>query len=144
MADSDNSKKPLPYLWGQALAFFDAATPDGLSPFAMNNAVERPLTSLPSLTVKARSKDQGLQKRLAEHMAGLGGLPKQLSLEEQGQVYLGYYSLRSSLPPSPSRNGARKKIDWEDVDWGKTDAEIAAILNVSRTAVMNQRKKREA
>lgn len=144
MADSDDSKKPLPYLWGQALAFFDAATPDGLSPFAMNNAVERPLTSLPSLTVKARSKDQSLQKRLAEHMAGLGGLPKQLSLEEQGQVYLGYYSLRSSLPPSPSRNGARKKIDWEDVDWGKTDAEIAAILNVSRTAVMNQRKKREA
>ena len=67
-------QKPLPYRWGQALAVFDAVTPDGLSPFAMNNAVERPLTSLPSLTVKARSKDQGLQKRLAEHMAGLGCL----------------------------------------------------------------------
>lgn len=142
MTDSDDSKKPLPYLWGQALAFFDAATPDGLSPFAMNNAVERPLTSLPSLTVKARSKDQNLQKRLAEHMAGIGNLPKQFSLEEQGQVYLGYYNLRSSLPPSPSRNGARKKIDWEDVDWSKTDAEIAAILDVSKTAVGQQRRKK--
>ena len=134
--------KPLPYRWGRALAVFDAIIPGGLSPMAMTSAVERPLLSLANLGVKAAaSHDHKLKELLVECMGEVDDLPKQMPLERQGEVYLGYYSLRGSLPPSPPLDG-KVRPDWESVDWSKTDAEIASILVVSRSAVAQQRRKR--
>lgn len=140
---ASDSARTRAYHWGQALAVFDAATPGGISPITMDNATLRPLLSLRDLVLKANTKNQELQDAIGNYMAKIDDLPDRFSLEEQGQVWLGYYHLKNTLPHTPARNEKpRKKIEWDMVDWGKTDSEIAEILAVSRSAVGQQRKKR--
>lgn len=109
MANDGEIKMPddvsVAYKWGQALALFDAATPGGLSAETMTNAVERPLLHLADLArkIKAENMDADLDEKLTRHLGEIPDLPEQYKIEDQGQVYLGYYSLRSSLPPSPER-----------------------------------------
>lgn len=93
------------YKWGQALALFDAATPGGLSAETMTGAVERPLLHLAGLVQKIKTGKVApeIDEKLTEQLGEIPDLPEQYKIEEQGQVYLGYYNLRHTLPPSPVR-----------------------------------------
>lgn len=134
----------IPYLWGQALAIFKSETPGGLSPGGLTNAVERPLLNLRTLVLQAKPQAR-LEEMLAERLAKIGDLPERFSLAEQGQVYLGYYSLVGELPPSPPTTSKRRNtsLDWETIDWSLPDAEISKRMGVTQAAVSKQRRKRE-
>lgn len=97
------SDTPIAYKWGEVLAILDAATPGGISPKGTNDAAERPLTTFPQLHARATAMTPELEKLLQERVAQIDDLPMQLSMEEQGSVYLGYYHLRSRLPYPQAR-----------------------------------------
>lgn len=133
----------IPYLWGQALAIFKAETPGGLSAGALTNAVERPLFCLPKLVRQAKPQPE-LEEMLAKLLGKIEDLPERFSLADQGQVYLGYYSLIGDLPPSPSTTSKRRNtsLDWETIDWSLADSEISKRMGVTQAAVSKQRRKR--
>lgn len=141
--ETTESAECIPYLWGQILALFRAKTPGGLSAGALTNAVERPLMCLSKLVQQAKPQ-QKLEEMLAERLAKIEDLPERFSLAEQGQVYLGYYSMVGDLPPSPPTTSKRRNtsLDWETIDWSLTDSEISKRMGVTQAAVSKQRRKR--
>lgn len=136
--------QPLLYRWGQAVALFESAIPGGLTTFARNNAAAAPVQALPLMAHKLVGGNLDVVEVLERWLESFGcKLPEQTSREEQGQVLLGYYSLRNKLPESP-KQGSRtaRREAWEEVDWTCPDARIAEDMKVSREAVRKQRKKR--
>lgn len=139
----------IPYRWGQVLALLDAATPRGIRPARMHNAMTAPAVHFAPLLNAATLLTPELEAQLSEVLDDVQGWPAMLSTVEQGDAQLGYYHTRVKIavPEHTQQRGRPLKkhaANWSDVDWSKSDSEIADDAGCTRQAVYYARRRARA
>ena len=155
--DTNNPRytpKSAPKIWGHIYRILDYITVGGLRPNEINGAAETPLRCFAPLHARViRTMPSWAEERLTKLMGMLdtpGDAEERLSVEDQGKFFLGYYHewarIEEKTPAKKNTAGRPPKgsanaVDWSDVDWTRTNAEISRDKGVAPQVVASQRKR---
>jgi hypothetical protein len=138
--------------WGHIYAIIDRVSAGGLTANQINKAAYTPGTLFGwHYRQIHRRLPKWADERLEELINNISpdDSGKQLGLEEQGQFFLGLYHEKARLEAEqaqtaaagrPAKNSAQA-VDWSDVDWAKSDTQIAQEKGVARQTANAQRKR---
>jgi hypothetical protein len=129
-----------------------------MAPTLISNAATSPLQHFAVALRQASPelcRNKRLDKRLEEALTDItpfpvGDIGESMPLADQGNFVLAYHQERAALDsagyPRMGKRGGRplagEGVDWSEVDWSKSDTEIANDMGVSPQAVWQHRQKR--
>lgn len=154
MMDKEIKKEKL-YAFGRICAILNDLIPGGLSPDELDQAFRQPGLYLADLVRKARPQmTPRHDERLVELIARIDTDDLQIYGDSDCSIMLiGYYHEKKELAirkgdqpyagAGRPRKGSRKSVDWSDVDWSKSDAEIGRLKGVARQTARSQRLKHQ-
>jgi hypothetical protein len=99
-----------------------------------------------STRYKKIKSTKALDNKIAELINNLDAdYERALTMEEQGDWWLGYYHEKGKKDDSEAvePEQTRPRVDWSAADWTKSDAELADIHGVSRQAARAARLRRQ-